>query len=123
MHADSAKLQAHFEACARRLLDGEEKLYPLGKICAFVAHARGEKVSASSLCRWILRGKEGVRLDAVRLNGGGWWTSREALARFAAALSARVAGKTLAPPPVAPSDLERRSAAAFARMRADGVKC
>jgi hypothetical protein len=84
---------------------------------------RGQKASPSALCRWILRGKEGVRLDAVRLNGGGWWTSREALSRFAAALSARIAGKALEPAEASPSELERRFEAAKARLRAAGVKC
>jgi hypothetical protein len=110
MNYDPDRLQAHFEACAKRLLESGEKLIPLGKACQFMSATRGQKASPSALCRWILRGKEGVRLDAVRLNGGGWWTSREALSRFAAALSARIAGKALEP-------------AAKARLRAAGVKC
>lgn len=123
MRIDHDALQAHFEACAKRLLDGGEKLMPLGRACTFLSASRGEKVSPSALCRWILRGKEGVRLDGVRLNGGGWWTSREALSRFAAALSARVAGKALEPEAATPSELERRAEAAKERMRAAGVKC
>lgn len=123
MHADASKLQAHFEACAKRLLDAGEKLYPLGKACSFIERTRGEKVSTSALCRWILRGKEGVKLDAIRLNGGGWWTSREAIKRFAVQLSAAMAGKALAPEAPTETDLMRRSQAARARMRADGVNC
>lgn len=117
------KLDDHFEAVAKRLIENGEKLMPLGQACAFVNRARGEKVSPSSLCRWILRGKNGVRLDAIRMNGGGWHTSKEALIRFAAALSARAAGEALAPPETSPTELERRAEAARARLRAQGVKC
>lgn len=112
-------LQEHFHNVAHRMLG--EKLIPLGKAATFLSATRGEKVSPSSLCRWILRGKHGVRLDAVRMGGGGWWTSREALARFAAALSAIAAGRSIPTP--TPSELERRHQAALARMRADGVRC
>lgn len=125
MHSNTT-LHDHYAAVARRLLDGNEKLMPLGQACQFVASTRGEKVHTSSLCRWILRGKSGVRLDAVRLNGGGWWTSREALSRFAAALSARVAGKAEIVERVASgadeANRERRCEAAKVRLRAMGVK-
>lgn len=115
-------LHDHFEAAAQRLMLGEEKLMPLGKACQFLSASRGQKASPSALCRWILHGKQGVRLDAVRLNGGGWFTSREALARFAAALSAVAAGKALEEPPASPSSLERRAKAALDRMRAEGAR-
>jgi len=108
-------LQAHFEGCARRLMDGGEKLLPLGKACQFLNATRGEHVSTSTLCRWILRGKSGVRLDAVRLNGNGWQTSREALSRFAAALSAIAAGQALEEV-VTPSVMEKRAEQAKAEM-------
>ena len=113
-------LHEHFESAAQRLL-GEE-LLPLGKACQFLSASRGQKASPSALCRWIIHGKQGVRLDAVRLNGSGWWTSREALARFSAALSARAAGAALVEPPASPSSLERRARAAIERMRAAGAR-
>jgi len=115
-------LQSHFEAVAVRLMGGNEKLLPLGKACQFLNATRGERVATSTLCRWILRGKSGVRLDAVRLNGNGWLTSREALARFAAALSALEAGQALEEI-VTPSVLEKRHQEALVRLRAKGVKC
>ena len=114
-------LQQHFEAASERLLMGNEKLMPLGQACQFLSASRGQKASPSAMCRWILHGKQGVRLDAVRLNGGGWWTSREALARFAAALSAKIAGEALVEPPASEGSLRRRAKAAMDRMRAAGA--
>jgi hypothetical protein len=54
----------------------------------------GRPVTLSCLLRWILNGVrspsgEVVRLDAIRL-GGRWITSREALQRFAVALTPRL---------------------------------
>jgi hypothetical protein len=45
-------------------------------------------VHVSTIVRWILHGVRGVRLGAVRI-GGRWVTSREALERFSAALTAQ----------------------------------
>lgn len=123
MHTDDS-LHAHFEAATRRLLDGNEKLIPLGKACQFLNATRGQRVHTSSLSRWILRGKMGVRLDAIRMNGGGWWTSREALSRFAAQLSARAAGQAVADAAIpTESEMERRDKRAKQRLRELGVKC
>jgi Protein of unknown function (DUF1580) len=47
----------------------------------------GRRVHLSTVIRWRTRGVGGVRLEAVRL-GGRWVTSREALARFTAAVTA-----------------------------------
>jgi hypothetical protein len=44
-------------------------------------------VSTTSLFRWINVGKNGVHLEAIRLNGESYLTSKPALARFAAALT------------------------------------
>jgi hypothetical protein len=57
---------------------------------------RGRPVTLSCLLRWVLDGVktpsgELVRLEALRL-GGRWVTSREALQRFAEALTPRLAG-------------------------------
>lgn len=117
-----ADLHDHFAAASERLLCNEEKLYPLGKAAEFLSSTRAARVSPSALCRWILHGKQGVRLDAVRLSGHGWYTSREALARFAAALSAKIAGEALVEPPASESSLRRRAAAALERMRAAGAR-
>lgn len=115
----------HFQAAAQRLIGNSEskgeRLIRLGEACQFLRATRGEQARPSTLVRWILRGKLGVRLDAVKLNGKGWLTSREALARFAASLSARAAGQAIPPPTL--HDREKRDAAAKVRLRAMGVKC
>lgn len=43
--------------------------------------------SPGTVTRWIVHGKRGVFLDGMREAGKAWFTSREALARFWAALS------------------------------------
>jgi hypothetical protein len=55
---------------------------------------RGRPASLSCILRWVLTGARGpsgerVRLEALRL-GGRWVTSREALQRFATALTPRL---------------------------------
>jgi len=45
-------------------------------------------VHVSTLVRWIVHGVRGVKLEAARV-GGRWVTSREALERFSAALTAQ----------------------------------
>jgi hypothetical protein len=55
---------------------------------------QGRPVTLGCILRWILHGAKGpdgqrVRLEAIRL-GGRWITSREALQRFAEALTPRL---------------------------------
>src|SRR5215471_11513255 len=65
---------------------------PLKAACALVPPARsGKRCHLSTLLRWILKGAKGpggecVRLEAARL-GNRWFTSREALQRFAERLT------------------------------------
>lgn len=70
---------------AERLLD--EGLISLSQAAELLPRVRGKRVSTSSLFRWIVRGKHGIKLDGVVLNGSGYWTSKAALARFASALT------------------------------------
>jgi hypothetical protein len=69
-----------------------EQPIPLAEACRLVPPGRGgAKTHLSTLLRWILRGVRApggglVRLEALRL-GGRWVTSREALQRFAEALT------------------------------------
>lgn len=74
-------------AVAGRLLD--EGLISLAQAAALLPPVRGRRVATSSLFRWVVQGKRGVKLEAVRAGGPGWWTSRPAVARFLAALSVR----------------------------------
>jgi hypothetical protein len=72
---------------------------------------RGEKTHISTILRWIVRGAKApdgsrVRLEAVRL-GGRWFTSKEALQRFAESLTPRL-DSTTAPTPR--TNLRRRQA-------------
>jgi hypothetical protein len=73
-------------AVAERLM--AEGLLSLVQAAALLPPVRGKRVATSSIFRWIVRGKHGVRLEGIRLHGGGWWTSKAALARFAAAVTA-----------------------------------
>ena len=71
-----------------------EQVYPFAKAAQFVPPARnGRKTHISTLLRWATKGAKApdgtvVRLEALRL-GGRWVTSREAIQRFAAALTPR----------------------------------
>ncbi len=109
----------HFAAVADRLLLSGEKLLRLGEACQVLRAVRGEHARPATLTRWILRGRMGVRLDAVKLGGKGWFTSREALSRFAAALSARAAGidQVVQSATTGQADRERRARAAMDAMR------
>lgn len=72
-------------AVAARLMD--EGLLSLVQIAAFLPPVRGKRVSTSSVFRWITKGKHGVKLEGIRLHGGGYFSSKAALARFAAAVT------------------------------------
>jgi hypothetical protein len=80
-----------------------EQPIPLAAACALVPPGRnGKRTHLSTLLRWILSGARGpggerIRLEAARL-GGRWVTSREALQRFAEALTPAGAGETPAAP-------------------------
>jgi hypothetical protein len=65
-----------------------EGLLSLVQAAALLPPVRGKRVATSSLFRWIIRGKHGVKLEAIQLHGPGWWTSKPAIARFAAAVTA-----------------------------------
>lgn len=73
-------------AIAERLM--EEGLLGLVQIAAMLPPIRGKRVSTSSIFRWIVKGKHGIQLEAIRLHGSGYFSSKAALARFAAALTA-----------------------------------
>ena len=62
-----------------------EKLFTLGVIARVLPSTRrGRPTHPSTLLRWATKGVRGRRLDAVRI-GGNWYTSLEALGRFAEA--------------------------------------
>jgi hypothetical protein len=87
-------------------LTAAAKLVPPGR--------NGKRTHLSTLLRWILQGAkrpdgEVVRLEAVRL-GARWFTSREALQRFAEGLTPNL--DRPAPAPRSPGMRERAAARA-----------
>lgn len=72
-----------------------ESTLSLSHAARLLPAGRGDRpVSLSCVLRWVLRGARSpngdlVRLDALRL-GGRWITSREAIQRFAEALTPRL---------------------------------
>lgn len=60
-----------------------EKLISVVQAASLIPPSRsGRATHTSTIIRWIHRGSRGRRLEAVRI-GGCWYTSIEALARFA----------------------------------------
>lgn len=60
-----------------------EKLLSIFEVTRLVPPTRpGRPTHPSTVIRWIHRGVRGRRLEAVRI-GGNWFTTVEALARFA----------------------------------------
>jgi hypothetical protein len=88
------------------------------------AGRRGGPMHISCLLRWITQGAKApdgsrVRLEAIRM-GGRWITSRQALQRFAEALTPRLVPET-APPSRTERQRERDIRAAEQRLQAAGI--
>lgn len=66
-----------------------EPLMPVAVACRlpWLRGRQGKKPHPSSLLRWILRGRQGVRLEAMNMSGQ-WCTSEQALVRFFRRLTA-----------------------------------
>jgi hypothetical protein len=107
-----------WNAIAQRLA-GEERLTvaQAAKLVPSNASRRGY-CSANALVKWIIVGKYGVYLDAVRAAGKTWWTSREALSRFMAAVSEAATAKQCADADAgdAAGSVARRSRDAIRRL-------
>lgn len=68
-----------------------EGLLSVTELRAMIPSSRlGRRVNKSTIFRWITHGCHGVRLEAERI-GGSYYTSRQAFARFRAALNQRQA--------------------------------
>lgn len=74
-----------FQEAASRL--SKESLLTLVQASAEMDKVHGRRISTHALRRWILTGRKGVYLDAIRLSGRSFLTSREAIFRFGAALA------------------------------------
>jgi hypothetical protein len=86
---------------------------------------RGKRTHLSTLLRWICTGATApdgsrVRLEAVRL-GGRWVTTREALARFAAALTPRLGDEGAVLAMRTPTSRERSSERAAKELEQLGL--
>ena len=97
----------------------------LAQACRHVPPGRGgRRTHISTLLRWILTGAKApggqtVRLEALRL-GGRWVTSREALQRFAEALTPRLDSEP-APAPRSPAKRRRESDQAARELAKRGI--
>jgi hypothetical protein len=102
-----------------------ENLVPIAAAVPLIPPSRNaEQTSFSTVWRWITQGVRSpsgdtVRLEALRL-GGRWVTSREAIQRFAEALTPRLDG-TPAPSPRSPTRRERATARAQERLATAGI--
>lgn len=97
------------------LIEGHETLVPLSEVPKMLPlRPNGKRVHISACYRWAGRGVHGIKLEVIRI-GGSTYTSREALARFAAALSAGT-GNAHAPHVIAKTR-QRQIDAATTRLR------
>lgn len=99
-------MERDWTAIAERLQADASGIVPVSKAARLVPTDRGRRgyCSANALVSWIVRGKRGVFLDGLKGPGKSWWTSKEAIARFLAALSAKATGQQVV---VEPSRLDR----------------
>src|SRR5260370_26259765 len=99
-----------------------EHVRTLAEAAASLPRWRGRRVQCSTICRWIDRGvmvgDRRVRLEAVRI-GGRRATSREAIARFQEATTARAEDGAALPRPA--TARLRQSEAAGKRLAAAGI--
>ncbi len=88
--AASAASRTHIDggtspALAERLRT--EGLKSLEEIALSLPLVKGKRVSTSSVLRWVLRGKSGCKLEAIRCVGGLWFSSLPALDRWMSAMT------------------------------------
>lgn len=93
----------------------------------FPAHRGPGAINPSTVYRWATSGAKEpsgrlVKLEAVRV-GGRWLTSRAAVARFVAALTAAAAPTSTPAPPITRTPAARQKAAdrAAAKLKAMGA--
>jgi hypothetical protein len=103
-----------------------ESIVSIREAAALLPGRSGRPTNFSTVWRWILRGikRPGdaatVRLEAVRL-GGRWVTSREAIARFSAALTAQAIATDKMPVGRTPTARERAHRRADERLERVGI--
>jgi hypothetical protein len=103
-----------------------EPLIPLADACRLIPPGRGgRRTHLSTILRWILNGSKApggrtVKLEALRL-GGKWVTSREAIQRFALALTPALDGTATVPAPRTTAGRKRASDRAAAELEQMGI--
>src|SRR5262245_61856421 len=103
-----------------------ETAHNLSDLCQYVPPGRdGTKTHLSTLLRWVLKGVRAadgrvVRLDALRL-GGRWISARQALQRFAEALTPRAEAPAPIQTPRSPSKRQRAAEKAGQQLEAMGI--
>ena len=103
-----------------------ETTISLTQACKFLpAGRRGRPIHLSCVLRWITNGSRApdgrrIRLEAVRI-GGRWITSREALTRFAEALTPRF-DDAPAPAPRSAAKRHKANERAAKELEAAGIR-
>lgn len=105
-----------------------EQLVGLSEAAALLPKTAGKRVSNVSLWRWITYGRDGVYLEASRI-GGRFYTTRESLLRFGAALTVKAREAAAArplhvdkrKPKTTPAAHEKRIARANAVLDGAGI--
>lgn len=95
-----------------------EQLLTLSAAARAIPGRSGQGVHAATTWRWVRRGVRGIRLETV-LIGGIRYTSREALERFFAAITAIANGET--PPIRTPTQRQRQIEAAERELSRAGI--
>ena len=102
-----------------------ERLIPLADGAKIVPPARrGKRTHFTTLLRWVLKGAKGpdgrlIKLEALCV-GGRWMTSKEALQRFALALTPRLDGNEW-PAPRTPGQRRRDDERAAKELESRGM--
>jgi hypothetical protein len=98
-----------------------ERLIPLTEVPDFIPSTTlGRRLSIATVWRWAKFGVRGRRLESVKV-GGSFYTSREAIARFAEDPADGATPQTPARAVRSPAQRKRDQARAAARLDAAGI--
>ncbi|MCU0710424.1 MAG: DUF1580 domain-containing protein [Pirellula sp.] len=86
LNAKKAKQKVYVEQAVSRVLTESHRTIKQAQ--QDIHEASGIRPDKSTVIRWILKGKSGIRLEAVRI-GNVWVTSSEAITRFITEITAK----------------------------------